>query len=200
EADTREVGTQLSLLASLGADLTRIRFLSFIQDRETLYHTSGYHPFTCPNDLTTLFDAIREIDARLVILDPFITLLSRDRRWTNDRLGHLLIDLNQRLIERNVACLLLRSCAAKGGHARPSVLEKSDHFPVTSPGRLLLAPHPMQPDHLLLPHVLSHRSILAPTLILKIQPSPEEPAIPHISVLGTHPLIGQDFLQYRPDT
>src|SRR5262249_55203240 len=134
------------------------------------------------------------------ILDPFITLLSRDRRWTNDRLGHLLLDFNQRLIERNVACLLLRSCAAKGGHSRPSVLEKSDHFPITSAGRLLLAPHPMQPDQLLLPHVPSHRSTLAPTLILTIQPTPEDSTIPHISVLGPHPLIGQDFLAYRPDT
>src|SRR5262249_31600343 len=51
--------TQLQHLTSLGADLTRIRFLSFIQDQTTESHTSGYHPFTCPNDLVTLFDAIR---------------------------------------------------------------------------------------------------------------------------------------------
>src|SRR5262249_4909979 len=83
---------QLHLLTSLGPHLTPIRSLSFIQDPEPEPHTSGSHPFPSPNDLTILFDAIREIDARLVILDPFITLLSRDRRWTNDRLGHLLLD------------------------------------------------------------------------------------------------------------
>ena len=166
--------TQLQILNALGADLSRVEFLSFIKERAPEFHTGGYSPFSLPEDLPRLFNAIHRLDARLVIFDPFISLLSRDSRWTNERLGHLLADLNQRFIERNVACLLIRNCTAKGGHARPTVLERSDHFVNIATSRLLLTPDPMQPDHLLLAHARSRHTALTPTLTLQIQPMPTQ--------------------------
>ncbi len=180
--------------------LTRIEILSFTQVPAPEFHTGGYRPFSLPEDLPRLFKAIERLDARLVIFDPFISLLSREQRYTNERLGHLLTDLNQRLIERNVACLLIRNCTAKGGHARPSVLERSDHFPTIATSHLLLSPDPMQPDRLLLSHAKSTHAALISTLILQIQPLPTNPDTPHITVQGSHTLQAKDFIESRPDT
>jgi hypothetical protein len=192
--------SQLRLLTALGADLSRVKIISFIREAAPEFHTGGHRPFSLPKDFLPLFLAIKKVDARLVIFDPFITLLSREQRCTNERLCHLLIDLNQRLIERNVACLLIRNCPAKGGHARPSVLERSDHFLITSASRLLLAPDPMQPDRLLLAHVQNRHSALTPTLTLQARRRSLSPEMPSLTLLGCHDLQARDLLEYRPDT
>src|SRR5437762_12367734 len=147
--------TLLQCLTALRADLSRIEILSSIQQPGLEPDTFNNRPFSLPEDLPRLFTAIKRVDARLVILDPFITLLSRNSRCTNDRLCHLLFDLKQQLIAHNAACLLTRNCGAKGSHARPSVLEKSDHFPTLAASALLLAPDPVQPGRLLLSHANS---------------------------------------------
>jgi hypothetical protein len=63
---------QLPLLKALGADLSRITFLSFIEEPAPEFNTSGFRPFSLPEDLPHLFNAIKQVDARLVIFDPFI--------------------------------------------------------------------------------------------------------------------------------
>jgi hypothetical protein len=192
--------TQLQLLTALGADLSRIKIISFIRESAPEFHTGGHRPFSLPKDFLPLFLAIKQVDARLVIFDPFLSLLSREQRCTNERLCHLLIDLNQRFIERDVACLLIRNCPAKGGHARPSVLERSDHFLTTAASRLLLAPDPMQPDRLLLAHAHSRHAALTPTLLLQIRPLLTHPDLARITILETHNLQAQDLIVNRPDT
>ncbi len=191
--------TQLQLLTALGADLSRVEILTYVQEPTSSPHTGDARPFSLPEDFTRLFQAIQRVDARLVILDPFISLLSCERRWTELRLSHLLADLNQRFIERNVACLLIRNCPAKGGHARPPILERSDFFLITAVSRLLLAHDPMQPDRLLLCHAHSRHSALEPSLILHINPLTTHPSLARINVQGTHQLSAHDFLEYRPD-
>ena len=197
--NTDAATAQLQVLIAMGADLSRVEILSYIQESAPEPHTGGYHPFTLPEDLLPLFQAIKRVDARLVIFDPFISLLSRNFRYTNERLGHLLSDLNQRFIERNIACLLIRNCPAKGGHARPTVLERSDHFLTIATSRLLLTPDPMQPDRLLLSHESNHTAP-TPTLILQIRPSSNNPDIPNITLIGSHSLKARDFIEKRPDT
>src|SRR5437667_11890763 len=126
--DTDARTTQLQLLAALGADLSRIEMLSFIREPAPEFHTGGYRPFSLPEHFLPLFHSINRVDAPLVIFHPLINLPSRNSRCTDQDLSHLLTDLNQRLIERDVACLLIRHCGAKGKQARPSTLEQSDHF------------------------------------------------------------------------
>jgi AAA domain len=191
---------QLPLLKALGADLSRITFLSFIEEPAPEFNTSGFRPFSLPEDLPHLFNAIKQVDARLVIFDPFTSLLSRNQRWTSDRLHHLLADFNQRLIERNVACLLIRNCTARGGHAHPSLLERSEHFNTIALSHLLLAPDPIQPDLLLLSHVESASSALCHTLTLRIQPLPSNPHLAAPTVVGSHPIFARDLIEQRPDT
>ncbi len=191
--------SQLQLLTALGADLSRIAFLSFIKQSAPEFHTGGYRPFSLPEDFLPLFQAIKHVDARLVIFDPFVHLISREHRCTNQDLAYLLMDLNQRLIERNVACLLVRNCGAKGKQARPSALEQSDHFSTIAVSRLLLAPDPIQPDRLLLSHAKNRHTALTPTLTFQIQPMPENPDLSHIRVLGSHNLRACDLLAHRPE-
>jgi AAA domain len=199
-AHTDATTTQLQLLTALQADLSRIEILSYIHDPETSSHPSGYRPFSLPKDLPRLFDAVERVNANIIIFDSFIDLLSHESRWTDQRLGHFLADLNQHLIERNIACLLIRNCPAKGGHARPSVLERSERFLTNAATRLLLAPHPMQPDQFLLSHAKSTHTALTPTLILQIQPLPDNPDLPHVTVQGFHSLKAKDLIENRPDT
>jgi hypothetical protein len=149
--------------------------------------------------LPRLFEAIERVNARLIIFDDFIDLLSHDRRWTDQRLAHLLADLNQHLIERNVACLLIRNCPARGGYARPSVLERSQRFLTVAASHLLLASDPIEPAYLLLTHVRSIYTALAPTLILHIQRRALAPMLPFIAIQGIHSLQARDFLIHRPD-
>ena len=191
--------TQLPLLSALGANLDRIAILSYVHDPENTSHPSGYRPFSLPEDLPRLFDAAERVNARLIIFDPFINLLSQTNRWTDQRLHSLLADLNQSLIERNLSCLLVRNCPVKGGHARPSVLERSERFLTHAASRLLLAPHPMQPDLLLLAHARGPRFDLAPTLILQIQQHPHVPSISCMTVQDSFPLPARDLLAHRPD-
>jgi hypothetical protein len=191
--------TQLQFLSSLGADPHHIEILSYIQEPEATSHPSGYRPFTLPLDLPRLFDAVDRTGARLVILDDFIDLLSHDRRWTDQRLAHFLADLNQSLLERHLACLLIRHCPARGGRARPSVLERSRRFLTVAASQLLLARDPMQPSSLLLSHVKSISSSLAPTLVFQIQRHPDLPTLPSITMQGTHTLQAIDFLTHRPE-
>ena len=190
---------QLPLLSALGANLDRIAILSYVHDPENTSHPSGYRPFSLPEDLPRLFDAAERVNARLIIFDPFINLLSQTNRWTDQRLHSLLADINQSLIERNLSCLLIRNCPVKGGHARPSVLERSERFLTHAASRLLLAPHPMQPDLLLLAHARGPRFDLAPTLILQIQKHHHAPSISCMTVQDSLPLPARDLLAYRPD-
>jgi AAA domain len=67
--------TQLPLLTALEANLSCIEILSYVQDRENSSHPSGYRPFSLPEDLPRLFEAIERVNARLIIFDPFIDLL-----------------------------------------------------------------------------------------------------------------------------
>ena len=198
--NTDATTTQLQLLDSLRADLSRIEILSYIQDPKNSSHPSSYRPFSLPEDLPRLFEAVERVNAHLIVFDSFIDLLSHENRWTDQRLGHFLADLNQHLIERGISCLLIRNCPAKGGHARPSVLERSERFLTHSVSRLLLATHPLQSDHLLLTHVTNRHAALTPTLILQIQPLPANPDLPHITFQGFHSLKAKDFIENRPDT
>jgi AAA domain len=191
--------TQLQTLIALGANLSRIEILSFIQEPDPEHPTPSHRPFSLPEDLTHLFAAIQRVDARLVIFDPFIHLLSYESRWTDQRLYHLLTDLNQFLIEHGVACLITRNCHAKGGHARPSMLERSDHFVAISVSLLLLAPDPMHPNHPLLSHAINRHGALAQTCSLQIQPLPDHPDLPHITFHGYHSLLARDFIENRLD-
>jgi AAA domain len=193
--------TQLQLLTAWGADLSRIEVLSYVHDPENSSHSSGHRPFSLPEDLPRLFEAVDRVKAHLIILDPIIDLLSNVGRWTDQRLGRLLADFNQHLIERSIACLIVRNCGAKGSLARPSVLERSERFQRIAASRLLIARDPMQPDHLLLSHVHCHHAALAlaPTLTLHVQPTSVHPDLPHISSLGTHCLTASDLLTHRPD-
>src|SRR5262249_15879897 len=181
-------------------DLSRIQFLSYVHDPETASDPSGYRPFSLPQDLSRLEEAVERVDARLIILDDFIDLLSDDQRWTEQPLARLLPNLNHPLIARQVACLLLRDCPAKGGHARPSVLERSERFLKIARSRLLLARDPIQPAHLLLTHAKSHQTALSPTLILRIQRRSSDPVLARITTQSSHSLQAQDFIENRPDT
>ena len=198
--NTDATTTQLQLLTALGADLSRVEILSYIQDPAPSSHTGGYRPFSIPEDFTHLLQAIQRLDARLVIFDPFISLLSRKSRCTDQRLCHLLADFNQHLIEHNVACLITRNCHAKGGHARPTILERSDYFETIAISRLLLSPDPLLPDRLLLSHATSRHAALTPTLTFQIQPSSSNPDLPHIIILGSHSLQAKHLINYRPNT
>src|SRR5262249_36184330 len=101
--NTDATTTQLQLLTALGANLSRVEILSFIQDPEP--DAEAYHPFSLPTDLLRLCESINRIDAKLVILDPFINLLSHHGRWTDQRLSHLLTNLNQCCMECDIAFL-----------------------------------------------------------------------------------------------
>jgi AAA domain len=193
--------TQLQLLSAWGADLSRVEVLSYVHDPENSSHPSGYRPFSLPEDLSRLLEAVDRVKANLIILDPFIDLLSDARRWTDQRLGSLLADLNQHLIERGIACLIVRNCGAKGSLSRPSALERSQRFQRIAASRLLMARDPMQPDHLLLSHVDGHHTplALAPTLRLRVLPDSLHPDLAHIISLGTHSLTASDLLTHRPD-
>jgi AAA domain len=193
--------TQLQLLTALGADLSRVEVLSYVPEPNDDDSTSRYRPFSLPEDMDHLLEAIKRLDARLIVLDPLMSLLSHHNRWTDQRLAHLLSTLNQRLIERNVACLITRNCHGKGGYARPSILERSERFSTIAVSRLLLAPDPMYPDRPLLSHVLSRHNIaLTPTCSLQIQPLPGHPDLPYITFHGYHNLLARDFIDYRSDT
>jgi AAA domain len=199
-ANTNAATTQLQLLTALGADLSCIEILSYVPEPDEDNPTSRYRPFSLPEDMGRLLEAVQRVDARLVILDPLMSLLSHKNRWTDQRLHRLLSTLNQRLIEHNVACLITRNCHAKGGHARPSVLERSDRFYNIAVSRLLLAPNPMQPNHLLLSHDLNRHTNLTPTLTLHIHPIPKNIELPHITIQGSHTLTAKDLIEYRLDT
>src|SRR5437762_7162948 len=191
--------SQFPFLSCQGADLLRIEILSYVQESETSAHPSGYRPFSLPQDLPRLWEAVERVNAGLIIFDPFIDLLSPDQRWTDQGLGRLLAEFNQHLIERNIACLLIRNCPAKGGQARPSALERSERFLSLAVSRLLLAPDPMEPDRLLLAHAKSIHAALSPTLILHIQSRSHASKLACITFEGTHSVTANDLLTQRPD-
>jgi hypothetical protein len=80
--------TQFQRLTALGADLSRIRILSYVPESVPAPDTGGFRPFSLPEDFPHLFAAIEEVDARLVIFDPFMTdCLSRCNCCNNSRLS-----------------------------------------------------------------------------------------------------------------
>jgi hypothetical protein len=198
--------TQRQHLIDLGADLDRIEILSFVPNTNPHLPQNPHFPpsktrvFSIPEDFAHLFAAIERVNARLIIFDPFIHLLSRHHRYTKQRLSDLLTDLNHFLIDHRIACLILRNCRAKGGHAKPTPLEKSDHFPTAAVSHLLLAPDPMQPKQILLSHALNQHGALTPTLALRIQPLPTNPNLAYMTIQGHHILQADQLLAHRPDT
>src|SRR5215469_2694914 len=55
--------TQFPFLASQGANLQNIEFLSYVHDPETASHPSGYRPFAFPQDLPRLLASIERVNA-----------------------------------------------------------------------------------------------------------------------------------------
>jgi AAA domain len=68
--DTDATTTQLQLLTSLGVDLSRIEILSYIAEPDKDEPTSCYRPFSLPEDMDRLLEAVKRVDARLIVLDP----------------------------------------------------------------------------------------------------------------------------------
>jgi hypothetical protein len=188
---------QLPRLIALGADLSCIEILSYVYDPETASHSSGYRPFSLPEDLQRLFEAAERVNARFIILDDFSWTLSHKKRWTQVRLLQFLNDLNQQLIAHNIACLLIRDYLTKGERARQSICERSEHFETIAASHLLTTRDPILRDHLFLSHVTSCQA--ARTLILQIQRLPAHPHYSHIVVLGFHCIQAKDFMESSPD-
>jgi AAA domain len=214
-APYEEAGKAMSArLVAHGADTSRIRIISFVQDTSPriLPFSPGastddanpipappsYRHFQLPDDLELLRAAMQEVDARLVILDPFMETLPDEGHMTQEKLRLLLRKLHQVMLEMDATCLLIRQCPAKGGTARPTGLESSAHFLNVASSRLLLAQDPTQPGHLLLSHVACRIQGLAPTLCLTITSVPHLPRQPRVTFTGTHALQAQQLLHVHP--
>lgn len=215
-APYEEAGKALfARLVAHGADTSRLRILSFVQETSSPsisrfpHAGSGdevnfvpappsYRHFQLPDDLELLRAAMQEVDARLVILDPFMETLPDEGRMTQEKLRQLLRRLHQLMLEMDATCLLIRQCPAKGGTARPTGLERSAHFLNVASSRLLLAQDPTQPGHLLLSHVACRIQGLAPTLCLTITSVYHLPRQPRVIFTGTHSLQAQQLLHVHP--
>jgi hypothetical protein len=199
----------------MGANLDHISILSFILEPTPSITTTmpattdtinapnsklDFHPFSIPEDLPFLYRTIEHINARLVIFDPIIVMLSFYVCKTQKRLFRILSDFNAQITARNTACLIIRNCPAKGGLAHPCALENSEHFTTIAASRLLLAHDPFVPKRILLCHVHNHRTdIIAPTYTMQIQPLAHNPDSIHFIFLDIHELSAQDFYTNRPD-
>jgi hypothetical protein len=186
-------------LAAYGADMSCVRVLSFVPDTSPKA-TSSHRHIQLPNDLEQLRAAMQAINARLVILDPFMETLPLEERVTQAKLHRLLRKLRQLMIEMNATCLLTRQCPARGGQARPSTLERSMHFLNLAASRLLLAQDPTQPKRFLLTHGACRIQDVAPTIGFTITSHPENPRHPLFTVIGPDPLQAYDLLNLHPGT
>lgn len=189
-------------LKANGADLERIRLLSFVHDQEAENVTlpGTYRPFQLPDDLEVLRAAMQQVDARLVIIDPFLSVLPMEGRFSQSQLHRLLMQLHQLMIEMDATCLITRQCPAKGGTARPSSLERSMHFANLAASRLLLARDPLEPERFLLTQVACRVQALAPTITFSIASPAQTPHLSHITCQGPHSLQASDLLTQRPAT
>ncbi len=186
-------------LAAYGADMSCVRILSFVPDTSP-NATSSHRHIQFPNDLEQLRAAMQAINARLVILDPFMETLPLEERVTQSKLHLLLRKLHQLMIEMDATCLLTRQCPARGGQARPSTLERSMHFLNAAASHLLLAQDPTQPKRFLLTHVACRIQDVAPTISFTITSHPENPRYPSITCTGLDSLQACDLLNLHPGT
>jgi AAA domain len=207
--------TMYTRLVAQQADTSRLRILSFVQETSSqctlpfpyagsrdevnvVPAPASYRHFQLPDDLELLRAAMQEVDARLVILDPFMETLPDEGRMTQEKLRHILRKLHQLMLEMDATCLLIRQCPAKGGMSRPTGLERSAHFLNVASSRLLLAQDPTKPGHILLSHVACRIRGLAPTLSFTIASFPSPTRHPQVTYNGPHPLQAQELLHVHP--
>jgi hypothetical protein len=188
----------IARLKANGADLENIYVLSFVHDQEA--EGDDFRPFCLPDDLGVLRETMRKVNARLVIIDPLLSVLPMKRRFYQSELQRILLQLHQLMIEMEATCLLIRQCPARGGVARPSALERSVHFANIAASRLLLARDPLEPEHVLLTHAACRLQALAPTISFSIASPAQTPHLPRITCEGSHTLQAHDLLTQRPGT
>lgn len=162
-------------LVAAGADLSRVRIVTAVEDRH-----GRERAFTLPSDTGLLRKMIEQDDARLVVIDPIMACLDEDVETKNDqKVRGALLPLKQAIEHTRAACLLVRHLNKTGNDKALYRGGGSIAFTGLCRTTFLLAEHPDNRAERVLASVKSNLRGLAPSLAFSIV-APHEDADAHI--------------------
>jgi hypothetical protein len=155
-------------LQRAGADLSRIISISTLPVANPRTGDTYKLAFRLPNDLETLLEATRHVQAKLVIIDPLIAILGNKSTYKDTEVRISLEPL-QMLIEHFGAACLMIGHPTKGSGKNP--LSRPDGWlpflPIASSGLMVLK-DPTDESKRVLAHVKSSLSAQAASLSFSI--------------------------------
>jgi len=159
--------TVLPRLQAMGADVERVVALSSSNGPD------GERPPTLPEDVPVIAQAIDQVHARLVVIDPVVAFLSGSvNSWSDQHARRALAPVAKLAEEKNVAVLLVRHLNKKPG--QPALYRGGGSIGIVGAARagFLVAPDPGEPDRRVLAALKNNLGPLPPSLAFRIKAAP----------------------------
>jgi hypothetical protein len=167
--------TLVPRLSRAGARLENILSLSTVKETDPVTGYTYDRPFTLPQDLPLLEKAILRVQARLVTIDPVMSILPAGRDTGKDNEVRTLLSPMKMLIEKHkAACIMVRHLNKSGGdHALYRGMGSIAFIGLARTGLMVLR-EPGEDGNRALAHVKSNIGKLAPPLSFNIVSDEEE--------------------------
>lgn len=179
-------------LRAAGADLTKVAKVGLRRDQG-----GNIVPFSVPEDMQRLIEAVKESGAGLVVIDPMSAYLSESIKSFNEAsVRRATLPLAILAQEHNVIILAIRHLTKEVGNKKALYRgQGSIGFSGQARSVMLLGEHPDQEGHLVLAQTKGNYAHgRTPSLELKVEPWGEDPDIPAIRWVGRSDLTADDLL------
>lgn len=179
-------------LRAAGADMKRIATLALPVDDE-----GRPVPFTVPDDLQRLEDALAESRAMFVVIDPLMAFVSEHIQSHNDASVRKALTPLADIAQRTGAVILLVRHLNKNTHQTSALHRGGGSIGISGAARsvMLLAPAPDESDDLILAVVKGNLSRgRAPSLRLRVESWEHDRSLPRIRWLGSTDVRADDLL------
>jgi hypothetical protein len=161
--------TTVPRLLRAGARLENVLSLSTVKETDPVTGSTYERPFTLPQDIALLEKAIERMQARLVTIDPIMSILPAGKDTGKDNEVRALLAPVKMLIEKHkAACILVRHLNKSGGdHALYRGMGSIAFIGLARTGLIVLR-EPGEEGHKVLAHVKSNIGKLAPPLTFRV--------------------------------
>jgi hypothetical protein len=166
-------------LQRAGADLSRIVSIGSVLDTDARTGDPFQRPFRLPDDLDLLLEAIERVHAKLVLIDPLVSLVDPKQASRDPGLRMALAPLQMLIEDAEAACLIVGH-QTKAGRRRPRAHEVRASLSIAASGLLVLT-DPTDEHRRVLAHITSKLSPQADHLSFCIDSD--------VDAGGSHPSI-----------
>lgn len=185
-------------MEAAGADLSRIISLNSVPDIGAFGSAAdSQHPISLPADLFYLELAVRNVGAKIVVIDPVMLYMDEKVNENNASSVRRALDPLKTFAEREKLAVILVRHLNKRGEG-PAIYRGQGSIAWTGMARwtFLLGQHPDEEDRVVLATVKANVGKRARSLTFHIESAPDNPDIGHVVYDGECGLRADDLTGY----